>query len=274
MSSKKIISLIGCGWLGLPLGKYLVENNYKVLGSTTQNEKLTLLENLGIQSFLLDINNFNIEESKTTALFESDIFIITIPPKGTAEDYFKHLKPILEGIISNNKNPWIIYTSSTGVYGKADGMIREDAVCNPDRPTSIAIHEVEKYLLSVNKYVDISILRLAGLVGGIRKPGRFFAGKKDLNSGSSSVNLIHLEDCVKIIFELISKNIRPKILNLCADEHPLHKDFYPAAAIKLGLEPPTYSEDGIDIDRKIIDNSHLKSLISYSFLYPDPIEFP
>jgi DNA mismatch repair protein MutS len=29
-----------------------------------------------------------------------------------------------------------------------------------------------------------------------------------------------------------------------------------------------------DIDRKIIDNSHLKSLLSYSFLYPDPIEFP
>lgn len=274
MNAKKTISIIGCGWLGLPLGKYLVENNFKVYGSTTQNEKLTLLENLGIQAFLLDINNFNIEDYKTSALFESDIFIITIPPKGTADDYLNHLKPIFEGIITNNKNPWIIYTSSTGVYGKADGMIREDAVCKPDRPTSIAIHQVEKLLLSLDKNVDISILRLAGLVGGSRKPGRFFAGKKDLNSGSSPVNLIHLEDCVKIIFDLISKNIRPRILNLCSDKHPLHIDFYPAAAIKLGLEPPTYSEDGIDIDRKIIDNSHLKSLLTYSFLYPDPIEFP
>ncbi|MDC1274067.1 SDR family NAD(P)-dependent oxidoreductase, partial [Flavobacteriaceae bacterium] len=37
------IGIIGCGWLGLPLAKSLISNNYKVKGSTTRKNKLTVL---------------------------------------------------------------------------------------------------------------------------------------------------------------------------------------------------------------------------------------
>ena len=41
------ISILGCGWLGLPLAKALIENGFSVKGSTTSTDKLTALENAG-----------------------------------------------------------------------------------------------------------------------------------------------------------------------------------------------------------------------------------
>jgi len=33
------ISILGCGWLGLPLAKAILENEFSVKGSTTSREK-------------------------------------------------------------------------------------------------------------------------------------------------------------------------------------------------------------------------------------------
>lgn len=38
------ISVLGCGWLGLPLSKKLIESGFVVKGSTTSSEKLSQLE--------------------------------------------------------------------------------------------------------------------------------------------------------------------------------------------------------------------------------------
>jgi nucleoside-diphosphate-sugar epimerase len=116
-------------------------------------------------------------------------------------------------------------------------------------------------------------LRLAGLVGPGRAPGRFFAGKKNLGTGSSAVNLVQLDDCTALISMLIEKGINNGIYNVCADLHPRHREFYPAQAIKLGLEPPEYGADSPDADLKIIDNRLLKSILDYVYIYPDPMKF-
>jgi 3-hydroxyisobutyrate dehydrogenase-like beta-hydroxyacid dehydrogenase len=47
------ISILGCGWLGFPLGKYLVEKGHFVKGSTTSESKIALLSKVGIEPFLL-----------------------------------------------------------------------------------------------------------------------------------------------------------------------------------------------------------------------------
>ena len=53
MSQNKI-GIIGCGWLGLPLAKEFISNNYKVKGSTTTKEKLEILKTEGIEAYLID----------------------------------------------------------------------------------------------------------------------------------------------------------------------------------------------------------------------------
>ncbi|RYE24983.1 MAG: SDR family NAD(P)-dependent oxidoreductase, partial [Sphingobacteriaceae bacterium] len=49
----KKISILGCGWLGLPLAKLLVAKGWQVKGSTTTFEKLNLLQEAGIEPFLI-----------------------------------------------------------------------------------------------------------------------------------------------------------------------------------------------------------------------------
>jgi UDP-N-acetyl-D-mannosaminuronate dehydrogenase len=75
------ISILGCGWLGLPLAKALIENGFSVKGSTTSTDKLALLENAGITPFLIEIGENEINGNVVEFLEESRILIINIPPK-------------------------------------------------------------------------------------------------------------------------------------------------------------------------------------------------
>ena len=40
---KETITILGCGWLGLPLAQTLVKEGYSVKGSTTTEDKLEVL---------------------------------------------------------------------------------------------------------------------------------------------------------------------------------------------------------------------------------------
>ena len=75
------IGIIGCGWLGLPLAKTLILNNYKVKGSTTTKNKLEILKKEGIEPYLIEITENSISASINSFLNELDILIINIPPK-------------------------------------------------------------------------------------------------------------------------------------------------------------------------------------------------
>ena len=56
----KHISLLGCGWLGLPLAKALLTNDFYVKGSTTSEEKLSTLKSFGIDPFLIALDSKSI----------------------------------------------------------------------------------------------------------------------------------------------------------------------------------------------------------------------
>ena len=55
MSQLKI-AIIGCGWLGLPLAKKLIKENFIVKGSTASKEKISILKTEKIEPFLIDLN--------------------------------------------------------------------------------------------------------------------------------------------------------------------------------------------------------------------------
>jgi nucleoside-diphosphate-sugar epimerase len=271
--SSKSISIIGCGWLGMPLALELQNSGFKVQGTVRTLTKTERFNNSGINFFQLDLNPETESIPEIGSEFwQSDIFVLTIPPSEPT-NYCERFSKILDIIAKQPRRLSIIYTSSTGVYGKSKGLLNETSPLNPDRPGAAAVVECEKLLLGKNDIFDVCILRLAGLVGPGRAPGRFFAGKKNLGSGSSPVNLVQLDDCVGMIVRLIKQKIKKGIYNICADQHPMHREFYPAQAIKLGLESPEYGIDSPDADMKIIDNRLLKNVLDYAYIYPDPMKF-
>ena len=83
------ISILGCGWLGFPLAKALLNKGFHVNGSTTTVEKLDVLKNEGINPFLIDVplsidkENHGVESflaAMIPFLEGSETLIIDIPP--------------------------------------------------------------------------------------------------------------------------------------------------------------------------------------------------
>ena len=53
----KTISILGCGWLGKPLAIKLIKKGNLVKGSTTSKHKFKEFDNLGIQPYLISLEN-------------------------------------------------------------------------------------------------------------------------------------------------------------------------------------------------------------------------
>jgi nucleoside-diphosphate-sugar epimerase len=149
--------------------------------------------------------------------------------------------------------------------------VAEEDNPEPERASGKALVVCEKFLKE-QKDLNTTILRLAGLVGGDRKAGRFLAGKKDLSNAKAPVNLIHRDDCIQIISQILQQNKWGLTLNAAADEHPEKANFYKAQTEKLGLEPPTFQEQNKP-SYKIVSNQKLKQVLNYTFLHPDPMDF-
>jgi UDP-N-acetyl-D-mannosaminuronate dehydrogenase len=127
MSQNKI-GIIGCGWLGLPLAKEFVSNNYKVKGSTTTKEKLEILKNEGIDAYLIDVAENSISDSFESFLYELDILIINIPPKIRKDANSNYSEKIKELVKQANKVKNILFISSTSVYGSMQGKIDSNTI--------------------------------------------------------------------------------------------------------------------------------------------------
>ncbi len=75
------ISILGCGWLGLPLAKSLLSKDYEVKGSTTSESKLEVLKNAGISPFQIQLEEHQIIGNIEDFLKETDVLVIDIPPE-------------------------------------------------------------------------------------------------------------------------------------------------------------------------------------------------
>jgi len=264
---KKSISIMGCGWLGLEVGKFLVSQGFEVKGSTTSKDKLPLLREVGIDPYLLKANEkIDALDTELKAFFSNSILLLNIPPgrrnPHVIEDHPKQIQAIVEQAKRYGTEK-VIFISSTGVYGDENKVMLETDALNPVRSSGKALVRVEK-LLQEQKSLKINILRFAGLIGGERKAGRFFAGKKDIKGGDARVNMVWRSDCIQVIYEIIRQDIWGEVFNVCADEHPFKKDFYLRKAIEEGFELPIFSENS-EANFKIISNEKVKQMLQIEF---------
>ena len=247
------ISILGCGWLGLPLAKNLIEQGWSVKGSTTKIEKIEILENSGINGHLLNIDN---EEELPESFFQSDVLFLNIPPANPDK-----MQKVKAAALANEIS-WVIVTSSTGIYPNLNGLVTEnDASPNTTSRRGFNLSELEKIWL--DSPLDSTILRFGGLYGPEREAGRFFQQKKSVPGGNSPVNMIHLEDCMGVINAILKLQIKNEILNACSPNHPPRKEFYAQEAEKLGLPLPDFNESRVPY--KIVSNQRLLEKTGYIF---------
>lgn len=264
--NKPSVSILGCGFLGWPLAKRLVALGYSVYGSTTRPEKINLLKDSGVVAFHIICQDDSIE-GPLQSFLQTDLLVLTLPFKRTFIDptiYQRQIHPIVEALKTSPISR-IIFTSTTAIYPETITLAKEDMVFEGDNPRAITLLNIEKELLNLGA----TILRLSGLYGETRKIGHFLSGKK-VEDPLSPVNLVHVDDAVAVIVKIIEGNYLREIFNVTSDKHPTKKELYTQAALKAGLPQPLFSQDSSKV-KKIVDNSKLKTCLSYQFIHPDPM---
>ncbi|MBB4800975.1 nucleoside-diphosphate-sugar epimerase [Flavobacterium nitrogenifigens] len=266
----KQISILGCGWLGFPLAKKLIKKGYSVKGSTTSENKLSILENVGINPFLVILSEVEgSSENIVEFLAESEILIIDIPPKLRTVDPNSEKKIFVEKIknlipfIEKSTVKKVLFVSSTSVYGDDNDFVSEETITNPETESGKQLLLAEA-LLQNNKNFETTILRFGGLIGEDRHPVKFLAGKENLENPDTPINLIHLYDCISIIKEIINQSKWNEVFNAVAPFHPSREEYYTQKAIETNLPEPKFSTEKSNI-KKIISSEKIETVLNYQF---------
>jgi len=270
MKNKKVISLLGCGWLGFPLALDLISNGFIVKGSTTSPEKMQVLKAAGIDPILVQFDQYH-PEPDLDSLLAGDIMIVSVPPgRRTAEgpDNYKRMGEILTAQIPGSSISKLIFISSTSVYSDSNSLLTESSEISPETASGKVIAEVEKSLLALP--MNVIVLRLAGLFGPGRSPGRFFSGKSNIPNGLAPVNMIHQDEVIAITNVLIDSDTARGVYIGSTPSHPSKQEFYTLAARLDKLPEPNFIPE--KLNWKIVESERVEKELGFSYKFPSLID--
>ncbi len=272
----KRVAIIGLGWLGMPLALALKGRGYQVVGSKTTMDGVDAARMSGIECYKLKFTpELECDANELNALLQADVLIITLPASRTAkggEGYAQAVQQLVNSARVFHVSR-IIFTSSTSVYGSTSGTVKESSALNPVTTAGKTLVSLEQWLQHLPD-VSVDILRLAGLVGVERHPGRFLAGKVGLAGGAHGVNLVHQEDVMSAIQLLLKRPHGGHLYNLCAPLHPVKQRYYQDQARKLNLPLPQFAAGGNGDSGRLVDGQRICQELGFEYQYPDPMTMP
>ena len=263
------ISILGCGWLGFPLAKALLQKGFSVKGSTTSMDKIAALRTAGIDPFIVQLGEQKVSDTITDFLANSEILVVNIPPKlrGNATENFVTKIEYLLPFIEKSTVTKVLFVSSTSVYGEDNLHVTEATPLNPDSEGGRQLVVVEN-LLQKSTHFKTTILRFGGLIGEDRNPVRFLSGRENIENPEAPINLIHQVDCIGIIEKIIGMNSWNEVYNAVAPYHPSRKEYYTQKAQELHLALPKFVATNSRIGKTILSDK-LIQLLRYSFIKPN-----
>lgn len=261
------ISILGTGWLGLPLAKRLLENGYTIHGATTSTEKLVVLEEQGISPFCIELTEHGCVGDPELFLRGSNVLIINIPPglrRHPTSNFVAKIECFIPYIEASSIQK-VLFISSTSVYADLEDMPKITARTLPN-----AISNAGKQLIKVeqlfmqNTHFETTILRFAGLFDHRRHPAMMLSKRSGIKNPKAPVNLIHLEDCLGIITQIILENKWEETFNAAYPDHPEKASYYTEICTKMGLPLPEYDFE-TPSKGKVINSEKILKELPYTF---------
>jgi nucleoside-diphosphate-sugar epimerase len=251
----KTISILGSGWLGLPLAQHFMLKGHHVKASTTSRNRLPELESIKVEPFIIDIEKLfsNIQD-----FLQTSVLIINVPSRNIGA--FRNLTKEIE----KSEIEKVLFVGSTSVYENKNKTISES---DGEESTLSPLLTIENMLRNCGKF-KTTIVRFGGLIGYSRNPGRFISKGRIVQNPDSNVNLIHRDDCIEIVTQIVEKKIWGEVFNCCADTHPTKREFYTQAAQSIRRPAPEFATAGVK-SFKVISNQKVKQFLNYEFLHPD-----
>ena len=274
--------IVGCGYVGLPLGAELVRLGHEVSGLRRQASAENELKAAGIRPLVGDVTR---PESLARLPHAFDWVVNCVASRGgTAEDYrriyLQGTRHLMEWLSATPPQKFV-YTGSTSVYGQTDGSpVKETSPTEPVVETAKVLRETEKLLLTAagERKFPAVILRVAGIYG----PDRGHAFKQFLKNeariegdGSRFLNMIHRDDLIGCLIAVLKSGRAGEIYNTVDDEPVTQANFFQWLAEELGREPPPMVPENPEADRKRgvtnkrVSNRKLKMELGHQFKYPN-----
>jgi nucleoside-diphosphate-sugar epimerase len=273
------VLIVGCGYIGLPLGAELVKEGHEVFGLRRSAGAAAALETAGVKPLVADITRPETLRD-IPARYDWVINCVSASGGGAAEYravYLQGTRNLIEWL-SPQPPQKFVYTSSTSVYGQTDGSVVTET--SPTEPASEAANilvATEKVLLdAVKRGFPAVILRLAGIYG----PGRGYWFKQFMNGearidgdGSRILNMVHRDDVVGAICAALKDGQAGEIYNVVDDEPVTQLVFFQSVSTTLGRAlPPLTGEvrqrlSNRPVTNKRVSNLQLKSKLGFRFKY-------
>ena len=273
--------ILGCGYVGLPLGAELVRQGHEVFGVRRTADAAAELTAAGIQPLVADLTR-PADLAALPGPFDWVVNCVSSTRGGVDEYravYRQGTQNLLDWLAAAPPKKFV-YTSSTSVYGQTDGApVKETSPTQPASETSRVLVETEQLLVTAaqQKKFPAVILRVAGIYG----PGRGHLFQQFLRNeariggkGERIINMIHRDDLVAALLAAL-KNGRPgEIYNAVDDEPVTQLTFYRWLSETLGKWLPPYATAAEDADRKRgltnkrVQNRRLKMELGCPFKYP------
>lgn len=241
----KILS-IGYGDIAQRAARRLVAAGHSVVGVCCHPDDKPPID--GVELIAADAGN----EQDLRAVMHGNEFgavLVTLTPssydlEGYRNGYVvpcRHLQQVISGL---DYSPYVIYVSSTGVYGQQHGeWVDEDSPCEPDSDSGRMLLQAEALVRDLP--VASTIVRCSGIYGA----GRDFmlrqlkAGKVTLRE--SWTNRIHQDDVARFIAFLLEHPEKRDDRYLLSDDEPVMQyEVYQWLAKQLGVEVSSAVEPG------------------------------
>ena len=273
--------IIGCGYVGLPLGAELARLGHEVFGLTRTGGTDAAMHERGIRPLTGDITR-RADLDALPSPFDWIVNTVASNRGGPEEyrlTYLEGMRHILQWLeVAPPKK--FVYTSSTSVYAQTDGsLVKESSPAEPKNELGQVLVAAEQLLLEAarTKGFPAVILRASGIYG----PGRgqlFLQYLKDEaripGHGERLVNMIHRDDLASCILAALKSGRPGEIYNATDDEPVPQIHFFRWLSETLGKNmPPFVREDEAAprkraITHKKVSNRKLRMELGCALRYP------
>ncbi|MBB5514631.1 nucleoside-diphosphate-sugar epimerase [Rubricella aquisinus] len=225
----KTLLSIGHGYSARALGRRLVADGWRVIGTTRSAEKAEALRRDEVEPLIWPGADL------APAITEATHILTSVAPGEAGDSVLEAAGPALRAASPE----WVGYLSTIGVYGDRQGdWIDESADLRPSTKRGEARVEAEAAWAALGQ--PLHIFRLAGIYGPGRGPFskvRKGTARRIIKEGQV-FSRIHVEDIATVLAASIARPRPGAIYNVCDNEPAPPQDVIAHAAQLLGLPVP------------------------------------
>jgi len=235
------VVVLGCGYIGLELGRQLTDAGHDVVGVRRSETGCAAIEDAGFAAHQADLTN----PDDIAGLPEADWLVFAASSGGrdaeaAREIYVEALDNVIREYGGRESPPdRLVYTSSTGVYGDHDGeWVDESTPLEPTTAKTRVLVEAEKVARerSAAYGIDGSVARFSGLYGPDRyRLDRYIEGPVT----EGYLNMVHRADAAGAVAYLLTHDCARGEVVLVTDDEPVDKwKFADWLAAECGVDSP------------------------------------